>query len=326
MATKKPRKTTKAELDPELDTIQEELKNAPVVPPAQKAADEGKAKLILTAVSNTDVEKVVTESTKLSLSLQDSLSKVSNALKAKIEECQVLDEAIELKKQELNELGKKDVVTTSLDVMVAEYQAKKQELDGLILAARKQREEEALQAKKERDEEESEYEYNIALNRRAAEDESKHRALELSRANQLKQADLERGWAMKAEELKKREIDLANLQLRLANLDKEVEAKVASAVNLATNSLNTSKHFEVSMLKKDMESSKQMFETKLASASDTISRQAETITTLQRQLDSTNVKLQSIAEKSLESQSGQQALAKVQEFAQTQQPSNNKKA
>lgn len=327
MATKRPaRKTTKPEVDAEMEDIKSEIENRPVVPAAQKLSDDARAARVLKVAADSSVEKIVNAATQLSLSLQGSMNDVAAEMKAKLEELHDLDEAIEWKKKELEELGKKDVVSTSLDLLVLEHNKKSLELGEAIKAQRELLAKEREEAEEAREKEEAEYGYNLAQSRRNNDVARQQSLQDQERANKLKQEDLERGWTLKAQELAKREADLAALNLRLANLDKEVEAKVAAAVKTATDSLNASKHFEVSHLKKDAESAALLANQTISSLRTDVSAKDAIIRDLQNKLDLATTKVQSIAEKALESQSGRASMEAVQTFAATQQPSNSKKA
>src|SRR5262249_52172588 len=121
--------------------------------------------------------------------------------------------------------------------------------------ARKQREFAEMQSDRNKQwaRTEEEYQYKLAQEHRKGEDTFKSHMEEQAKANRNKQEQLEKGWAERETELKKRETELAELRARVEAMPEMIKKAENAAVAVATNSVKKEYETKATLANKDLE-------------------------------------------------------------------------
>ena len=324
------KKLSRSEADKEFDSlVREEGKNKETSNPKTDELDRLRSQEIRQAVEGISANAVVQKISGMGLEISKSLSELSGKLVAEVEKLTTIREAVALEQKELERLHKIDIVATSLDNMLQDYQSEKDKLESEIASQRAAWEEEEItrtrdqkdfedNLKKQRQREAEEFEYKKALERKKAQDKYDEEIRLLEKKDKEKQEALEKSWQQRETILKEREVEWAQLKKEAEDfptrLKKEVDAAVAAALK------NAEQRFEqqMTLLKKDSDSEKRIAELQIHALKDAVERQAAEMAKLQTQLEEAKKQVQDIAVKAIEGASGAQALNQINKIAMEQ--------
>jgi colicin import membrane protein len=298
-------------------------RNKPVVPSKEQEARQAHAKNVLTDVSSLTAESAVKKVTEAGLTINKTLAGINEQVMSLVEELKKLDEAIQLKTDELGELHGKDIAASAVDVLVAEYDRKKEELQAEMERLQKEisdtrskfatdlaAERDALEVARKRAEEE--YTYDTQLQRKKEQDAFAEQLRQQAASERDRKEKLEKEWAAREEALKLREQELENLRKQVADFPTVLKKETDTAAAIAGNRVKSEWEMKFTLAQKDAETSQRVSIMEIASLKETNSKQAQAIQALQTELAEAKRQVQTIAEKALESASGARALAEVQ--------------
>src|SRR5262249_26070068 len=143
------------------------------------------------------------------------------------------------------------------------------------------------------------------------------------KANKDKQEALEKDWAHREAELKRREKELEDLRTQVANFPEVVKKEVNAAVAVATNSVKKEYETKIVLAAKDTETAQKLAAQEIGSMKAALEKANTQIGDLRTQLEQAHRDAKDIAAKALESASGRsamEALQKVLEKDQTTKP------
>jgi colicin import membrane protein len=317
------------------DELARKARNKPVVVSKEQEAKDAHAKNVLADVSGLTAETAVKKVTEAGLTINKTLAGINEQVISLVEELKQLDEAIHLKTEELNGLHGKDVAASAIDVLVAEYDKKKAELEAEMerlqkdiadsrakAAAEAAAEREAAEVARKRAEEQ--YAYDTQLSRKKDQDAFAE-GLRLQAAQERDRKEkLEKEWATREEALKLREKELEDLRKQVAEFPLVLKKETDTASAIVGNRVKADWELKLTLATKDAETAQRVATMEIASLKDTATKQAQTIQTLQAELNEAKRQVQAIAEKALESASGARALAEVQGVIQSREFSKNK--
>ena len=324
------KKLSRAEADKELDSlVREEGKNTATSNPKTDELDRLRSQEIRQAVEGLSVDAVVQKISGMGLEISKSLSELSGKLIVEVEKLTTTREAVALEQKELERLHKIDIVATSLDNMLQDYQSEKDKLESEIASQRTAWEEEEVtrardqkdfedNLKKQRQREAEEFEYKKALERKKAQDKYDEEIRLLEKKDKEKQEALDKSWQQRETILKEREVEWAQLKKEVddfpTRLKKEVDAAIAAALK------NAEQRFEqqMTLLKKDIDAEKRISELQIQALKDAGERQAAEMAKLQTQIEEAKKQVQDIAVKAIEGASGAQALSQINKIAMEQ--------
>ncbi|MFL5356597.1 kinetoplast-associated protein [Archangium sp.] len=298
-------------------------RNKPVVPAKEQEARQSHAKNVLTDVSGLTAESAVKKVTEAGLTINKTLAGINEQVMSLVEELKKLDEAIQLKTDELGELHGKDIAASAVDVLVAEYDRKKEELQAEMERLQKEiadtrskfatdlaAERDALEVARKRAEEE--YTYDTQLQRKKEQDAFVEQLRQQSATERDRKEKLEKEWATREEALKLREKELEELRKQVADFPSVLKKETDTAAAIAGNRVKSEWELKFTLAQKDAETSQRVSIMEIGSLKETNSKQAQAIQALQTELNEAKRQVQAIAEKALESASGARALAEVQ--------------
>lgn len=305
------------------DELARKARNKPVVSVKEQEARQSHAKNVLTDVSGLTAESAVKKVTEAGLTINKTLAGINEQVMALVDELKQLDEAIALKTEELNGLHGKDIAASAIDVLVAEYDRQKADLQAEMERLQKEiadnraqsaaelaTEQEAAEVARKRAEEE--YTYNIQIQRKKEQDAFAEQLRVQAASERDRKEKLEKEWATREEALKLREKELEDLRKQVADLPAVLKKEADTAAAIAGNRVKSEWEMKFTLAQKDAETAQRVASMEISSLKETNHKQAQALQTLQTELAEAKRQVQAIAEKALESASGARALAEVQ--------------
>ena len=298
-------------------------RNKPVVSAKEQEARTTHAKSVLTDVSSLTAESAVKKVTEAGLTINKTLAGINEQVMALVEELKQLDEAIKLKTEELTALHGQDIAASAIDVLVAEYDKKKAELQAEMERLQKEisetraksaadlaAEKEAAETARKRAEEE--YSYNIQLQRKKEQDAFAEQLRQQSALERDRKERIEKDWAVREEALKLREKELEDLRKQVTDFPAVLKKETDAAGAIVGNRVKSEWEMKFTLAQKDAETAQRVASMEIASLKEANTKQAQALQALQAELAEAKRQVQTIAEKALESASGARALAEVQ--------------
>lgn len=305
------------------DELARKSRNKPVVPVKEQEARQSHAKNVLTDVSGLSAESAVKKVTEAGLVINKTLGGINEQVIALVEELKKLDEAIQLKTEELAALHGKDVAASAIDVLVAEYDRKKADLEAEMARLQKEiadsrtkfatdlaAERDATELTRKRAEEE--YSYNFQLQRKKEQDAFQEQLRQQAATERDRKEKQEKDWAVREEALKLREKELVDLRKQVADFPTALKKETDAAAAIAGNRVKGEWELKFTLAQKDAETAQRVGTMEIAALKEANAKQAQALQALQAELAEAKRQVQTIAEKALESASGARALAEVQ--------------
>jgi len=328
MVQKKITKTTSKAKKTASDIVEDVTTAAPVDEKARKVRAQYKDQAVADSASLT-VERVTQSLTKAGLDITKTLHSVRELFESEISALQTIKEAIEAKQEELGELYDKEVIAASLTELVLQYEARKADLLKAEEEARKAWSKEQTdhaaalrerteQVSKERTREQEEFEYAKGIARRNAEDawkaEHSKRVLELKQVEEAHQ----KNWSEREQVIQKTEAEIAASKSKLDNFDATVKADVDKQVAIIGNAMKSKYETEARIKSLEFDGEKKLLERDNATLKELLGIKEMEMAQLRAALEKKDSEVKEVAVAALNSQSGKQALAAVQEMNQNQ--------
>ncbi len=316
----------KADVQDAFNDISAELANQEVTDPKFAEIIRANETRVRTSVAGLTVEKTIQSISNMGLEISRGLNQVSEVLTQKLAELQDVSDAVDIQSNELTRLHKLDVAASSLDSLVADYH--KQQIDfeadmvGRKLTWAKEEADHARflrerneEAEKARKRESSDYEYAKAQERKFAQAAFEEELNKLSKSANEKQEVLAKQWLAREEVLKARENELTDLRQQVSAFPDALKKEVSKAEAIITNTMTRNHSTEMTLLKKDMETTSRLASQEIAGLKIALEKQVEQTNSLQAQLAAEKQVSQSVVLKALDSASDQRALREVTNFA-----------
>lgn len=284
-----------------------------------KKIEAAEAQSVLDSVKDMDLNKVVTEISGLQVSVQNSLAGLSATLSHKIQKMQEVDTAITLKEQRLHELFQIEKEAVTLDDLRAQKEEEEMSWEQQRIERDVVWEEEAQGRDKLWKRTEEEHSYAITQNQRRILDEFNAVITQKTRDENARQESLQKTWAERETTLKTREKEFTDLQNQVASFDAKMKAEVNKAEAIIGNSMKKQHEHEVALMRKDMESERNMTNIKVSSLTETIKNLDQQLATLQIQLASARADAKEVASQALQSASGRQVAEALQKVVDSNQ-------
>jgi colicin import membrane protein len=267
---------------------------------------------VLQSVAGLNMDGVSGTIASTQVEVQKSLAALSAKL---VEQLQVLgnvEEAIKLKREELQQLYNIETGAVSLDDLDAKIEAQREAWKEE--QARKLREfaEQQSERNKQWARTEEEYQYRMNLEHKKGEDDFAYRIAQQEKANRDKQELLDKNWGQREEELKKREKELEDLRAQVTAIPEQVRKAENAAVAVATNSVKKEYETKIVLATKDAEMASKLAAQEVASLRQALDKATAQLADLKTQLDQAHHDVKEISAKALESASGRSAMEALQ--------------
>lgn len=321
---------SKAETQQEFQTIRRETESArESATPKAVESHERHAAEVRHSLQETSIDSVAQQINALGGQVSRTLIDLRDRLEAEVGVLATVKEAVELERQELARLHKLDVVATSIDQLVQDYERERERLETEMATRRAEWEQEAKTTERERKEaeealrkqrqrENDDFEYKKQLERKKAQDKYEEDVRLLEKKNLERQHDLENKWAQREAALKEKEDELARLRREVDDLPKRLAEAKEAALKEATQQAAANYEQRILILQKDSEAERKVAELQVKTLQDALSRQTEQVSALEKALDEAKRQVQEIALKAIEGASGSRALAHVNQIAMEQ--------
>lgn len=320
MATKKVRPSrSKQTLQDELAEVQSAFMSREELDPTT-VREEAKRKSALAGKLSGITSRVVTEKIgELGLTLQSALDTIRLTLVSSVQELEELRELIEATAKELEEVHGKEVVASSIQSLIAEFELKQAEfideenrrrkdLEDKIAATLAAEKERKAATEKARQQENEDYEYKLGVQRREAIDAFDQEMRKRTREQQDIERDLKRGWQEREAALKAQEKEVVELKNMVVGFDALVDAEKKKAVAQATGAMSQNHKHEIEILTAKAASDKSLLESKLENLAAQLAAANSTIAALNAKLTAAENRVESIAKSAMERDSGRSAL------------------
>lgn len=314
----------------------------------ERQLQEKKADEALKTASNLAPEGIDREIGNLKSEIGRLLAEVSEKLAAEDARFKSLQQAVAAKQRELQELYGIEKTATSLAALIetqnqkreefeVEMARQREELKGEINATRADwdkerkaheaelRERDAAE-KKARDREKEQFDYAFKRDQQTVRDKLADEKATLEKELKLKRETFEKELAERERVLAEKETDLATLRAKAAAFPQELEGAVAKAVREVTEKLQLEFKSRQDLLQKQSEGERNVLTTRNEALEKALKELAEQNGRLNKQIDAAYLKLQEIAEKTIEGASQSKSLADLQKLLveQSRRPASEK--
>jgi colicin import membrane protein len=253
--------------------------------------------------------------------VQKALASVSAQLTAQLQVLQEVESCIQIRREELRQLHDIEATAATLDEL--EEQIKEQREAREVEQAKWKRDfaEQVSDARKDWSRQEADYQYTLAQKHRKADDARDLMLTQEDRARQDKQEKLEKDWAEREEELKKREQELAELRAFKEVTPETIRKAESAAAAVAGNSVKKEYETKMQLAAKDSEVERRLAEQQIKALEETIKKQQQLVDDLKAQLETAHRSAQEIAGKALDSASGRATTEALQRLMEKEQNS-----
>lgn len=330
--------STKKEILDAFNAAKQELEQkAEIELKPERKLEEKKEKEIIKSADALSSDSITGHINDLKLELGKMLSQIADKLEEETNKYRKIQEAIEIKNKEFQEVYEIEKSATTLVALIEVQKMRKEEFEEQMIQSKKQLEDEI--EKKRLDWEREKKEHDEAVSKRDAE-EKKARERQKEEFNYVFQreqmlsrnkfndemAKLEKDLAVKTEEFEKyrmeegkalkgresniseKEKQLGDLQKKLEIAAKEVETAVNRAIEETTKKLKEEAAKNEEILRKEFDGEKNVLKTKIESLSKVAAEQTKQIDNLSLQLEKAYGKVQDIAVKAVEGSASMKAL------------------
>lgn len=321
---------TKAEIQQEFEAIAEEAKeDKALVSHRETITHQMQEAAILHAVSDITIETISRKISDLGSEISKALGNLSEKLVSEVHLLHQVKSAIAIENEHLQKLHKIDVTAAALDQLIEDYQQKKRVLEFEISSMKEEWEEdkarkeaEAIESennlKTARFREKEEYEYQLKIDRKKAQDQYEEERACQGKQNREKQDALEKIWEQREEGLKARENHLQELQKTVEAFPSRLQNAIDEARDHAIIQTEQRLSQQLLVLQKDRETEQRLAEMKIRSLEEINTHREEQITRLQKQVDDAKREVKEIAEKAIEGASGAKTLSHINQIAMEQ--------
>jgi len=276
---------------------------------------------VLESVKGLNLDKVTKDITSAQVEVQKTLASVSAQLIAQMEVLESVEGSIGLKRAELKQLQDIEATASTLDQL--EEQIAKQRAAWQEEQDRQKRD--AAEIRSERNKnwarEEEEHQYKTAQDHKKLSDSFQALLEKQEKANRDKQEQLEKNWAERESELKKREQELAELRAFKDNASEMIKKEVNGAVAGATNSVKKEYETKMALAAKDSELEKRLSDQQIASLNQNLAKQQQSLDELKAAVEQAQRDVKEISSKALDSASGRSTTEALQRLMEKDQSS-----
>jgi colicin import membrane protein len=276
---------------------------------------------VLESVKGLNLDKVSKDITSAQVEVQKTLAGVSAQLMDQLQILENVEISIRLKREELKQLHDIEATASTLDQLEEQIAKQRREWDEERAAKAREFAEMRSERNKTWAREEEEYQYKIAQEHKKLADSFQALQAQQERQNRDKQEQLEKTWAEREGELKKREQELADLRKFKDDYSEMVKKEVNASVAVATNSLKKEYETKMVLAAKDADTEKRLSEQTIASLNQNLGKMQSQLEDLNAKLEQAQRDVKEISAKALESASGRATTEALQRIMEKEQGS-----
>ncbi len=273
------------------------------------------------AVKELNFDTVSQELATVQVEVQKTLAELSGKLAEQLQKLENVEKTIQLRQEDLKRLYQIEVTATTLDDLEAQIKQTREEWAEEQAQFKRDFEEQKSEMRKAWKREQDDYQYQLSQKQRKQEDALAAMIEQKEKTNREKQEQLEKQWAEREAELKKREQELIELRQFKETNDDRIKKAVNAEVAIATNSVKKDYEHKAVIAAKDAETDKKLAEATIQGHLQTISKQQQQIDDLRTQLADAHQRVAEISTKALDSASGRATTEALQRLMEREQVS-----
>ncbi|MCK5214306.1 MAG: hypothetical protein KAR05_03020 [Candidatus Omnitrophica bacterium] len=295
----------------------------------EKKIEEKRTQEVIKVADSLSSESVSRDINNLKLEVGKALSQVSEKLEEQTRKYQKIQEAIDIKNKELQEIYDIEKSAFALAALLESQKQKRIEFEEEMSGLRKELEdriektkiawdkeqkeydetlkERNAQEKREKERQKEEYTYAFQREKQLAENKFKDETSKQTKELVLKREEFDKKIAEQEKAIKERETFVVEREKRLDDLQKEVdsfperiETVVSKAVEETTSRLKTEANKNEMLLKKEFDGANGVLKTKIESLEKIAANQNTQVANLTTQLEKAYGKVQDIAVKAVD--------------------------
>lgn len=290
-----------------------------------KQVEAARQNEVLSAVKDLSLEKVSNKIAATQVEVQNQLAILSTKVTEQLGMLNTVEQAIQVKRDELKQLYGIETTATTLDELNAELEAKRLSWQD----EQKKLEQNALEADQNRRtkwaRDEEQYQYKLSQEHQKILDEANKKIGQITVENRNKQELLEKTWALREEALKTKETEFAQLKEQVINFPKVLDAEITKATNSVSKTLKS--QYDTDMRIRDAEAAgnqKLSIQT-IAALEGTIKDLNGQIAALKIQLEKAHNDMKEISKEALSASSSRETVANLQKAFESVQGSKGSK-
>lgn len=243
-----------------------------------------------------------------------TLASVGEKLQNELQQLDTLRKAVALEKEELAAVHGKEALLNSIEELQAQYDAKRVELEEKHSSILKQYEDKQDEIARQNEQEAAVEALNRSKSKLTAEAALEQEIHAAKVAERNRKEELEKSWALREETLKKSETEFADYKKQVEEFPAKLKAEVGKEVNIAVAREKRDYEHTIALLRKDAETAKQMADMQIATLKGQLDSALAQLQQANARIAESDSKVAKIAEKALESASGQRTLSELQQF------------
>jgi len=276
---------------------------------------------VVDSVKGLSLDSVSKSITETQVEVQKVLAELSAKVMDRLQQLQDIEENIRIRQDDLLRLHDIEVKATTLDELEADITERKKANEEDQARFKRDFEEMKSDNRKQWKREEEEYQYRTSQEHKKQEDVLTTMFKDQEKQNKEKQEQLEKNWAERETELKKREQELTELRAFKDSNDERIKKEVNAQVAIATNSVKKEYETKMVLAAKDAETAQKLAAQESHSQQQNIAKQQEQITDLKHQLEQAHARVADISGKALDSASGRATTDALQRIMEKEQGS-----
>jgi hypothetical protein len=308
--------------DTAFDDIVKTTKNKPTISTKEADAESRRKEEVKAAMSTLSVDKALSSVSGSSLQVSKAFAQLSEDLIQQTQQLDTLREAIKIEQEELERLHGVGVVASTVDRLVAEYEAQKLTLektkaDRQAQWAQEQADfnakwdREVTDRKLARDREEAEYHYKTEQARREETDRWNDSLRQRTRAEQERTETLTKTWKMREEELAKAENELLTLRQQVTDFPAKLDAEVKKAEAILGRTMKKDYEAENALRASQWEGQAALLRQNILTLTDQIKTKDTEIVELRAQRAASEANVKEIATKAVDAASSKMSFAEL---------------
>lgn len=263
-------------------------------------------------------QSVTQKVTDASVAINRTLADVTAQLQGQLKEYEEANQAVELKKAELETIFSKEQVLKSIDELNADHENQKLTLEQEFSLYQQELAAKQQTLELERNKENEQFQYNLQQQRREDQLKFEENNRVLAAQERDRKEAIEKNFLLREEELKKRETEIIELRKQVAEFPTRIAAEVKERVDAAVGAVRRDEAHKFQLLQKDFETSKVVSENTIKGYQERLIANDKVIGELTLQLTNAQNKVSEIAKEALQSASNTKSLADVKDFMQNQ--------
>lgn len=278
----------------------------------KKNRKQTEVKKVLDSVIDLQPQSVIEEIGVLQSNLQTTLAGLSAQISNKLDQMRHVEEAIQIKETELQELYAIEKEAMTIEEVVALREAKETEWEKENTQRKITWEEDEEERNKRWQREEEEHAYEVTQKAKRFQEEHNNEVTSRHRLEAIRQSDLQKGWKEREEKIAAQEKEFQDLKTQVDGFENRLKAEIAKAEAIAVSRVKKDYEHEVLMAKKDVDAERALNSTKITALDDTINGFQNQILDLQKQLAEARMDAKEVTSAALRSASGRQAMQALQ--------------